>query len=90
MTKTKEELDFDVRIVERNIRDGIVEKKDYEKFLGNLPDVEEKGEPLVFEDEVAAEEAAADEQGAEVSAEENQGEAGEEGEESREEGEETE
>lgn len=55
MTKNKEELDYDVRIVDRNIREGKVAKKDYDKYLKALPDVEEKGEPLVFEDEIEEE-----------------------------------
>jgi|GEM_PF-676540 len=57
MTKNKEELDYDVRIVDRNIREGAVSKKDYDKYIKGLPDVEEKGEPLVFEDEIAEDEA---------------------------------
>lgn len=59
MTKNKEELDYDVRIVDRNIRDGVVAKKDYDKYIKDLPDVEEKGEPLVFEDEIEEEQAEA-------------------------------
>jgi hypothetical protein len=55
MTKNKEELDYDVRIVDRNIREGAVSKKDYDKYVKGLPDVEEKGEPLVFEDEIEEE-----------------------------------
>ena len=55
MTKNKEELDYDVRIVDRNIREGKVAKKDYDKYLKDLPDSEEKGEPLVFEDELEEE-----------------------------------
>ena len=57
MTKKKEEIDYDVRIVERNIREGAVSKKDYDKFIKSLPDVEEKGEPLVFDDEIETPEA---------------------------------
>lgn len=57
MTKNKEELEYDVRIVDRNIRDGVVAKKDYDKYIKDLPDVEEKGEPLVFEDELEEEQA---------------------------------
>jgi len=57
MTKKKEEIDYDIRIVERNIREGAVSKKDYDKFIKSLPDVEEKGEPLVFDDEIETPEA---------------------------------
>jgi len=53
----KDEFLYDVRIVERNILEGKLSKKDYEKHLASLPDVEEKGEPLVIEeDEVSSEE----------------------------------
>ncbi len=62
MTKNKEELDYDVRIVDRNIREGAVSKKDYDKYVKGLPDVEDKGEPLVFEDEIAEEEALLDQE----------------------------
>lgn len=62
MTKNKEELDYDVRIVDRNIREGAVSKKDHDKYIKGLPDVEEKGEPLIFEDEIAEEEAELDQE----------------------------
>ncbi len=53
----KDEFLYDVRIAERNIQEGKLSKKDYEKHLASLPDVEEKGEPLVIEeDEVSSEE----------------------------------
>lgn len=53
----KDEFLYDVRIVERDILEGKLSKKDYEKHLASLPDVEEKGEPLVIEeDEVSSEE----------------------------------
>lgn len=56
MTK-KEEFLYDVRIAERNIKDGSLSKKEYEKHLKGLPDVEDKGEPLVIEeDEILVEE----------------------------------
>jgi len=47
----KDEFLYDVRLAERNIKEGALSKKDYEKHLANLPDVEEKGEPLIIEDE---------------------------------------
>ena len=49
--KNKEDFLYDVRIVNRNIRDGVVSKKDYDKHLDNLPDVEANSEPLIIEDE---------------------------------------
>jgi hypothetical protein len=36
---------FDNRTVERNIRKGLVSRKDYEKFLKTLPDAAEKAAP---------------------------------------------
>jgi hypothetical protein len=32
---------FDNRIVQRNIRDGRIDRKDYEKYLESLPDLTE-------------------------------------------------
>ncbi len=56
MTK-KEEFLYDVRVADRHIQDGAISKKEYEAHLKNLPDVEEKGEALIIEeDEVAAQE----------------------------------
>jgi len=53
----KDEFLYDVRIAERNIKEGKLSKKDYEKHMASLPDVEEKGEPLIIEeDEVSSEE----------------------------------
>lgn len=50
MTK-KDEILYDVRIAERNIKDGSLSKKDYDKHLDSLPDVEDKGEILVIEED---------------------------------------
>ncbi|NIV64816.1 MAG: hypothetical protein GWN40_01250 [Nitrosopumilaceae archaeon] len=56
MTK-KEEFLYDVRVADRHIQDGAISKKEYESHLKNLPDVEEKGEALIIEeDKVSAEE----------------------------------
>jgi hypothetical protein len=43
--EAKELRQFDIRIVERNIRRGVVNRKDYEKFLKSLPDVADKVAP---------------------------------------------
>lgn len=52
----EEDFLYDERIVERHIKDGTLSKKDYEKHLKSLPDVEEKGEVLIIEeDEVVVE-----------------------------------
>ncbi len=37
-------LRFDKRLVERNLRGGIVSREDYEQHLASLPDVAEKAE----------------------------------------------
>jgi len=45
MTRDEEALSpslFDRRIVERNIKRGLITRKDYEKFLKSLPDVADK------------------------------------------------
>lgn len=49
--KKKEEFIYDVRVTNRHIREGVITKKDYEKYLSELPDVEDKSEPLIIEDE---------------------------------------
>ena len=51
--KKKEEFIYDVRVTNRHIREGVITKKDYEKYLSELPDVEDKSEPLIIEDEEA-------------------------------------
>ena len=57
---------FDRRTVERNIKKGLITRKDYEKHLKSLEDVAGKGaygeaEPLEEDDEDEAEPAAAPE-----------------------------
>lgn len=53
---TKDDFLYDVRITERHIQDGALTKEDYEKHLKGLPDVEEKGEPLVIEEDIVEDE----------------------------------
>ena len=36
---------FDLRIIERNIKRGLITRKEYERFLKSLPDVAEKVAP---------------------------------------------
>ncbi len=48
--KDKFDIDFDVRVVERNIRDSKISSKDYKKHLENLDDLTDEAEPLVIED----------------------------------------
>ena len=38
MTTRDEQKLYDVRTLERNLRKGVINKKDYEKFLKALPD----------------------------------------------------
>ncbi len=49
--KDKFDIDFDVRVVERNIRDSKISSKDYKKHLQNLDDLTDDAEPLVIEDD---------------------------------------
>ncbi|MEW6145285.1 MAG: hypothetical protein AB1598_09730 [Thermodesulfobacteriota bacterium] len=49
--KKKEDFLYDVRVANRHIREGVITKKDYDKYLSSLPDVEDKSEPLIIEDE---------------------------------------
>ena len=59
MTK-RDEFMYDVRITDRYLKEGTLTKKELDKHLSSLPDVEDKGEPLVFDDEI--EEVLAEEQ----------------------------
>lgn len=38
----------DKRVHERNIRRGAIDRKDYEKYLKDLPDVADKGEHVAM------------------------------------------
>jgi len=49
--KKKQEFIYDVRVTNRHIREGVITKKEYDKYLSELPDVEDKSEPLIIEDE---------------------------------------
>ncbi len=35
---TRDEIQYDVRTLERKIRKGIINRKDFDKYLKNLPD----------------------------------------------------
>jgi len=39
---TDEQKKFDIRNIERNIKGGIITRKDYETYLSRLPDVGDK------------------------------------------------
>ncbi len=49
--KKKDEFLYDVRIAHRHLREGVITKKDYDKYLDSLPDMESNSEPLIIEDE---------------------------------------
>ena len=46
MVEMKDEILNDVRLLERHIRKGLINRKDLEKRLKELPDVAEQGEIL--------------------------------------------
>ena len=48
MTKeAPDKTEFDVRIIERNVKRGLITRKDYEKHLKGLPDSESKAQSFV-------------------------------------------
>ncbi len=49
--KKSDEFLYDVRIAHRNVKEALITKKDYDKYIKELPDAEEKGEVLILEDE---------------------------------------
>ncbi len=53
MTITRDDPRFwDVRTLERRLRKGLISKKDYEKHLKSLPDVEEKKSSVELSDDL--------------------------------------
>ncbi len=55
MSNTKEESRFwDVRTLDRRVRKGQISRKDVDKHLKGLPDVEDKGEVLSVESGASA------------------------------------
>ncbi len=53
--KDKFDIDFDVRVVDRNIRDSKITRKEYDEKLEALEDISELAEPLVIEDDTEQE-----------------------------------
>ena len=47
---------YDVRVVNRYIKEGMITQKNYESFMKKLPDVEEKSEILKIEEDEVVEE----------------------------------
>lgn len=49
-----EKKKFDIRNIERNIKEGIISQKDYEIYLSKLPDLSDKiYNPEEFQEEVS-------------------------------------
>ena len=48
---TEESRTMDKRTIERYIRSGVVDAKDYEKFIKSLPDVAAKSMPVEVDDD---------------------------------------
>ncbi len=46
---------FDVRLLERNLRDGKITKKEYDDYLKKLDDTSSNAEYIEFEDETTIE-----------------------------------
>jgi hypothetical protein len=53
--KQRFDLTYDVRVIERSLREGVISNKDYEEYLKKLPDVSDKGCPLVIDGELKEE-----------------------------------
>jgi hypothetical protein len=45
-TKTINSWDWDVRVRERNLRKGVLDDKDVEKHLSQIPDAADQSEPI--------------------------------------------
>ena len=53
---TREETVYDVRKLERKLRKGLINKKDYEKYLKGLPDRAENIAPVERDEDEESEE----------------------------------
>lgn len=53
LSKALENLKYDVRMKEWNIKQGVVKEKDVEENLKNLKDMAASAVPLDFQDEVS-------------------------------------
>lgn len=69
MAKNLDEQLVDRRIVERNIEKGLLTRKDYDKYLDKLKDVEDNAEEVVLEEEEEAAEGEAEDGAEEAAAE---------------------
>ena len=50
MTEIPNESLFDVRLIERHTRQGLITRQDYEKYLSELPDRETEADPIDLEE----------------------------------------
>jgi hypothetical protein len=44
--KTINTWDWDIRVRERNLKKGMLDEKDVDKYMSQLPDVADQGEPV--------------------------------------------
>lgn len=51
MDRAKMSLKWDVRMLEKNLQNGLLTKEEYEKHLKELPDLSSNTEPLDIERE---------------------------------------
>ncbi len=72
MKKNKFDITYDVRLVDRNIREGLLDKSAYEKHLEKLKDREDNAVPIVIDEDEG-------EEGLEAKGAEEASEAGDEG-----------
>jgi hypothetical protein len=47
----KPDFVYDVRTIERYLREGKITKNEYERYLKNLPDMADESCPLIIDDE---------------------------------------
>jgi hypothetical protein len=62
MAKEFNEKNFDTRVVERNIKKGVVSQKDYDVLLKQLPDEKDNFDLIPIEDENAENDTLSDEE----------------------------
>ena len=51
----KDEHLYDIRVIDRHLKEGSLSKKDVSNFLKTLPDVTEKSEVLIIDEEETTE-----------------------------------
>lgn len=53
---SKDDFMYDVRVISRNLKEGLISKKDLKSHLKDLPNAEEKSEVLQVEEDIVEEE----------------------------------